>query len=143
MRPSFHPWTGKWTPKQHAALFCSLPYRCSAQASPGLWITLFSARSLPRSVPSPFSAPQPRGTGVKPQAEEDWQEEAAVIDATRESEHLAQANRHIALAQQYIAQQKELIQKLDREGAPLISLWQCRCSVPWRTPSALSSGIAS
>jgi hypothetical protein len=45
-------------------LLCSLPCRCSAQPSPGLRITTFLARSLPRSVPSPFSAPQPRGTGA-------------------------------------------------------------------------------
>jgi hypothetical protein len=55
---------GKWTPREHAALSSSPPCRCSAQPSPGLWITPFSARSLPRSVPSPFSAPQPRGTGA-------------------------------------------------------------------------------
>jgi hypothetical protein len=38
-----------------------------------------------------------------------------VIDAKRESGHLAQANRHIAQVQQHIAQQKKLIQKLERE----------------------------
>jgi hypothetical protein len=65
MRRSFHPWSGgKWTPRPYAPLFGSQPCRCSAQPSPGLWITLFSPRSLPRSVPSPFSALQPRGPGA-------------------------------------------------------------------------------
>src|SRR5262245_13616890 len=54
----------KWAPREHAALFCSPPCHCSAQAPHGLRITPFSPRSLPRSVSSPFSAPQGRGTGA-------------------------------------------------------------------------------
>jgi hypothetical protein len=62
--PSIQRTGGKWTPRPYAPLFGSPPCSCSAQPSPGLWITLFSPRSLPRSVPSPFSAPQPRDPGV-------------------------------------------------------------------------------
>ena len=51
----------KWTPREHAALFCSPPYHCSAQPPPGLRITLFSPQSLLRSGPSPLSAPQAQG----------------------------------------------------------------------------------
>jgi hypothetical protein len=36
---------GKWTPRPYGPLFGSPPCRCSAQPSPGLWITLFSPRS--------------------------------------------------------------------------------------------------
>ena len=39
-------------------LFCLPPCRCSAQPSLGLRITPFSPRSLWRSLPSLFSAPQ-------------------------------------------------------------------------------------
>src|SRR5262249_61185416 len=54
---------GEWTPRR-ATFFCSPPCRSSAQASPGLWMTSFSARSLPRSVPSPLSTPQDTGTDM-------------------------------------------------------------------------------
>jgi hypothetical protein len=37
-----------------------------------------------------------------------------MIDAKRESMHLAQANRH---TERHIAQQKKLIEKLERDGA--------------------------
>ena len=39
-----------------------------------------------------------------------------MIDADREREHLAQANRHIARGQKYIAEQKRLIEKLEHGG---------------------------
>ena len=55
----------RWTPREHAALFCSPPYHCSAQPSPGLRITLFSLQSLLRSGPSPLSAPQAQGPGAE------------------------------------------------------------------------------
>ena len=55
---------GKWTPKQYVALFGSPPCRYFAQASTGLWITLFLPRSLPRSLSSPFSAAQSPGPGA-------------------------------------------------------------------------------
>jgi hypothetical protein len=53
---------GLWTPTPHTSLFCSRSCRSSAQPSPGLWITLFSARSLPRLLRSPLSA-QPHDPG--------------------------------------------------------------------------------
>src|SRR5262245_17712799 len=52
------------TPREQAILSSSPSCRCSAQPSPGLWITPFSARSLPRSVPAPYSAPDSQGTGA-------------------------------------------------------------------------------
>jgi hypothetical protein len=60
--PSADP--GKWTPRERAALSNSPPSRSFAQASPGVWITLFSPRSLSRLVQSPFSAPQPQGADM-------------------------------------------------------------------------------
>jgi hypothetical protein len=55
----------EWKPREHGTLSSSPPCRrCSAQPLPGLWVTPFSARSLPRSVPAPFSAPHSRGTGA-------------------------------------------------------------------------------
>jgi hypothetical protein len=47
---------------RRATWLCWPPCRSSSQASPGLKITLFSARSFLRSVQLPFSA-QPGGTG--------------------------------------------------------------------------------
>jgi hypothetical protein len=54
----------EWTPREHGTLSTSASCRCSAQPLPGLWITTFSARSLPRSVPPPFSAPHLRRAGA-------------------------------------------------------------------------------
>jgi|GraSoiStandDraft_40_1057318.scaffolds.fasta_scaffold471838_2 hypothetical protein len=45
----------EWTPRR-ATLLCSPPCRCSAQASPGVGVTLFWDRSFLRSVQLPFSA---------------------------------------------------------------------------------------
>jgi hypothetical protein len=52
----------EWTPRP-ATLLYSPPCRSFAQALPGLWITLFSARPFLRSAQLGFSA-QPRGTGA-------------------------------------------------------------------------------
>src|SRR5215475_6403039 len=45
----------EWTPKR-ATLLCSPPCRSFAQALPGLWITLFSARPFLRSAQLGYSA---------------------------------------------------------------------------------------
>ena len=60
----------KWTPRPCTSSFCSRPCRSSAQPSPGLWITLSSARSSPRLLRSPFSAPQHQGPGADMDREE-------------------------------------------------------------------------
>src|SRR5262245_59647469 len=79
----------KWTQRECAALFCSPRCRSSAQRSLGLRITLFSPRSLPRSEPLPFSAPQAQGPGA-----DGLGRIGAMTD--QERRHLAQADRHIA-----------------------------------------------
>jgi hypothetical protein len=55
---------GKWTPRPRTSLFCLRRCRSFAQPSPGLRITLFSARSLPHLLLSPFSA-SPQGSEIE------------------------------------------------------------------------------
>jgi hypothetical protein len=60
----------RWTPKQETTFSCLPPCRCPAQASPGPGITLFSPRSLSRSLPLPSSTPRARRTGADMDPEE-------------------------------------------------------------------------
>jgi len=72
-------------------------------------ITLFSPRSLPRSEPLPFSAPQAQGPGA-----DGLGRIGAMTD--QEPRHLAQADRHIAECKEVIARQKELIWRMTQLG---------------------------
>ena len=65
MRPSFHPTDrGNMDAKTIRALVWLAALSLLCAPLPGLWITLFSARSFLRSGQSLFSAPQPQGPGA-------------------------------------------------------------------------------